>query len=206
MNLFAWQINLLVSISYETLVKRDFRRNYRKHTKYKIWFSQSIVSLQMCCLFFLCMVFSLRGIIKQTAVFLFFLIFCKKNMQSRIPEECSGRKIRVAYLWRIAFSFALLYYSLPIEHYVRSQSYYYICASFFCFTWWMLNIKLLVVENSCYQFLIQFISVYIYIYIYIIVCKYIYICVCVCMRGCMFKNLLNSDTFVFIFENEIYVE
>ena len=63
----------------------------------------------------------------------------------------------------------------------------------------MLNIKLLVVENSCYQFLIQFISVYIYIY-----CLQIY--VCVCMHGCMFKNLLNLHTFVFIFENEIYVE
>ena len=67
----------------------------------------------------------------------------------------------------------------------------------------MLNIKLLVVENSCYQFLIQFISVYIYIYIYILFAN---ICMCVCMHGCMFKTLLNLHTFVFIFENEIYVE
>ena len=39
-----------------------------------------------------------------------------------MPDECSGRKLRLPYLWRIP----LLYYALPIEHSVKIQSYYYI--------------------------------------------------------------------------------
>ena len=42
-----------------------------------------------------------------------------------MPDECSGRRLRVAYLWRIGFSFPITHYALPIEHTQKTQSHYY---------------------------------------------------------------------------------
>ena len=42
-----------------------------------------------------------------------------------MPDKCSGSKLRVAYPWRIDFSFPLLDYTIPIKHFVKIQWYYY---------------------------------------------------------------------------------
>ena len=48
----------------------------------------------------------------------------KRCKVDSMPDECSGRKLKVAYLRKIDFSFSLLYYALPIESSVKIQSYY----------------------------------------------------------------------------------
>ena len=66
-----------------------------------------------------------------------------------MPDECSSKKLRVAYLLRIGFSFPLIYHALPIENSVKIPSYYFI---YFI---------------SIYKLYIYIMIIYIYIYIYI---------------------------------------
>ena len=40
-----------------------------------------------------------------------------------MPDECNGRKLRVAYLGRTDFAFSLIYYDLPIEGYYYIENF-----------------------------------------------------------------------------------
>ena len=48
--------------------------------------------------------------IEQTLVFLLLFILGKICKVDSMPDECNGRKLKVAYQWRIDFSFPLFYY------------------------------------------------------------------------------------------------